>query len=157
MQSPHNLYPKHQLSMHEIASKGYAQVARDQLVFDPGSVNSKDEQGCTPLHYAAGKGHVKTLRALCHPKERIFHVDADLEAKDPNGRTPLHYAARFGHPKAIKSLILAGADKEATDRFGRTPAETGKQFGQTKAVKALEEPVEVEKKGVLRRFFSCLG
>lgn len=148
---------KYQLSLHQAAAKGYSSVVRDKAAMEPASINSADAHGLTPLHWAASKGHAKTLQALLNPEGRLLRITPDLNAKDRQGKTPLHYAARYGQPKAIAVLIQAGADTKIKDYTGKTPLDTARKFGQTAAVEAFENPEAIGKKSSLNRFFGCFG
>ena len=75
---------------------------------------ARDEDGATPLHYAAWAGAL----ALC---ERLIDAKADLRATDYAGRTPLHYAAAYGRGDVARRLLTAGADPNAPDTSGYTP------------------------------------
>ncbi|GFR05473.1 ANK_REP_REGION domain-containing protein [Trichonephila clavata] len=85
------------------------------------SVNVRDIDGKTPLHYAAftGKG-----------VELILSKGASIEAKDKNGWTPLHYAAWQNRLNAARLLVDKGANIGAKGNDGKVPlivaSETGK-------------------------------
>ena len=64
--------------------------------------NPKDNEGRTPFHLAAEKGHLP----IC---EVIF----DNNSKDINGQTPLHLAAKSGH------LIICKLISEKIKKLGR--------------------------------------
>ena len=49
-------------------------------------VNSKDNDGATPLDDAAEKGHEDVVRVL------VTELNADVNSKDNKGLTPLHEA-----------------------------------------------------------------
>lgn len=53
-------------------------------------VNSRDNEGCTPLHCASAKGHSKVVRSL-------VKRGADVYARDNNDQTPLQLAREWGH------------------------------------------------------------
>lgn len=59
--------------------------------------------GWTPLHYAASKGHVDTVRMLIANK-------AIINAPAPDGTTPLMMAAFSGSTDTVQVLLHAGAD-----------------------------------------------
>ncbi len=85
----------------------------------------------TPLHDAAFRGDVATIRQL-------VKGGADVDETDDMGATALHWAARGGHrpgphecagedaarPKVISTLLALGADPNSQDRrpkgFGRS-------------------------------------
>jgi ankyrin repeat protein len=82
----------------------------------------------TPLHEAAWKGDVETVRAL-------VGKGADINAVDALGGTPLYWAARGGHaigphrcgreaadrPAVITALLELGANPNVADRRPRVP------------------------------------
>lgn len=59
--------------------------------------------GWTPLHYAASKGQVDTVRYL-------LNQQAIVNAPAPNGTSPLMMAAFSGKREVVDALLAAGAD-----------------------------------------------
>jgi hypothetical protein len=113
-----------------------------KLLLDTGKVDvdSKDNEGRTPLSYAASDGQEAAMKLLLDTDK------VDIDSKDRDGRTPLSHAAQGGHENVAIVLLekthaidLAGATKtecnngvvELTsiqsmpkrhlDLFGRTP------------------------------------
>ena len=83
-----------------------------QAELDAGAdVMARNEDGGTPLHYAAMNGNPEVV-------ERLLELGADINAKDNDGYTPLHWASRRGHAEAVKLLLEHGAD-HAGDRDHR--------------------------------------
>ncbi|ETS84247.1 hypothetical protein PFICI_02272 [Pestalotiopsis fici W106-1] len=76
--------------------------------------DSKDEDGWTPLSYAARTGDVATVRLL---------VDrhACVNNRTGKGWMPLHLASLKGHLEAAKLLIDRGAEVDMPTRDGKTP------------------------------------
>jgi len=75
-----------------------------------------------PLHAAAARGDVDTLKALL--SDSAVRVDAP----DADGRTALLHAVLAQQPAAVRLLLAAGADPGRADRAGLTPrqaAQTG--------------------------------
>ena len=72
------------------------------LIEKGADVNTENDWGCTPLHYAADSGYVDIAKLL------IEH-GADVNAKDSDGWTPLHYALKNGHTDVAELLKKHGA------------------------------------------------
>lgn len=66
-------------------------------------VNAQDEQGETPLHKAAKKGHLTCMKLLLTNRANIY-----AEAK--NKYTPMTHAIWSGKTSAVRYLIEAGYD-----------------------------------------------
>ena len=77
-------------------------------------VNSKDNDGCTPLHWSSENGYLDIVKYL------IDH-GADVNRKDNVGWAPLHLSSYFGHLNIVKYLIKHGADVNCKTNSGRTP------------------------------------
>ena len=68
-------------------------------------VDARNQDGYTPLHWAAMDGHVETAALL-------LDRGADVDARDERGATPLHYALKKGHARTVEVLRKhGGADK----------------------------------------------
>ena len=67
-----------------------------------GVLHSVDQLGRTPVHLAAGRGHLAVLRLLMEAGARLDHADHE-------GATPLHAAATHGHEKLLVRRVLARA------------------------------------------------
>jgi ankyrin repeat protein len=66
-------------------------------------LEEKDEEGCSPLSYAAMGGHKEVA-------EYLIDNNSAVNASDAAGCTPLHAAAMLGHIEIIRLLIARGAD-----------------------------------------------
>ena len=90
-------------------------IARVQAELDEGvDVNTEDEFGFTPLHFAAWFGHNEIA-------ELLIENGADVNANALRGLTPLHDAATNISQEIIELLIENGADVNAKDEEGFTP------------------------------------
>ena len=78
------------------------------------TVDAGGEEGATPLHAAAERGHPGAINAL-------IEVGADIDARTERKATPLHAAARENKVEAVEALITAGAAIGAEDYLKRTP------------------------------------
>ena len=99
------------------AKKGDLQGVNSLLATDSKLIDARDQDGSTPLHCAAWKGHQEVVAAL-------LAAGAKVNAHNENdhwGTTPLHAAAHANQAAIAELLIEHGADVNATDREGRTP------------------------------------
>lgn len=83
-----------------------------------------DNEGRSPLHWAAYKGYADTIRLL------LFR-DAYQGRQDREGCTPLHWAALRGNIEACTILVHAGTKQELAvkDKAGFTPAQIASDKG----------------------------
>ncbi|RYP18847.1 hypothetical protein DL767_009749 [Monosporascus sp. MG133] len=93
-------------------------------------INSKDEIGKTPLHWASENGHDTVVKQL-------LQGGADANAKDKAGWTPLHLASRNGRDTVVKQLLEGGADANAKHNYGKTPLHMASRNGHDTVVKQL--------------------
>mmetsp|Transcript_89087 Transcript_89087/g.237741 ORF Transcript_89087/g.237741 Transcript_89087/m.237741 type:complete len:156 (+) Transcript_89087:1457-1924(+) len=87
----------------------------------------EDNMGKSPLHHAAARGRVATVRVL-------LELKADLNQTTKEEMTALHIAAEVGHADAVKALLEAGADPTVCDQHGRFPADLVPRGPRGKAV-----------------------
>ena len=80
--------------------------------------NCRDDEGRSPLHWAADGGHAGVIAAL-------LAMGAEVDAVDDEGQTALHYAATVESAESCRLLLEAGADPEAEDDDGDTPESLG--------------------------------
>ena len=78
------------------------------------NVNSRFDDGQTPLHLAAIYGHNAIAKYLLENNE-------DTTDQDSSGATPLHEAVRYGNVEIAKALLNSGANVNARDNLGKTP------------------------------------
>lgn len=77
-------------------------------------VRERDAMGRTILHFAAGQGDVRLLRAVLARRP-------DVNALTHSGQTPLIYAANGTYNDNTRLLLAAGADVNLADNTGLTP------------------------------------
>jgi len=91
-------------------------VAAAKLVQSGDNVNQQDEQGWTPLNYAAGKGDLSLVKLLVENGADIFKVGRDM-------RTPYQIALAAGRVAVAKYL------REMEDNFpGEKPLRPERKY-----------------------------
>jgi ankyrin repeat protein/L-ascorbate metabolism protein UlaG (beta-lactamase superfamily) len=96
------------------AAKGGNLAKVQELVGkDPELVKAKDKEGETPLHAAAGAGHIAIV-------EYLLTKGAEIDARNNDNQNPLLHAAYYGKAPVVQLLLDKGADFNERDRYGRT-------------------------------------
>lgn len=105
----------------------------------------RDKRGMTPLHLAAAKGRLPTVKYLVehHQKQQPgagSTREAYLEAKDSEGKTPLHVACFYGQLAVVQYLVeSACANVESRDNLGNSPLDTARSSHRKSIVDFLEQ------------------
>lgn len=103
--------------LHRATSSGDAETVTALLAYEPLSdfidVNAKDEEGSSPLIYAACFGYIEVAKALVAGK-------ADVNLQDKNGWPPLMWAMNNKHEGIVKILLENGASPSTKNSKGRT-------------------------------------
>ena len=115
----------------EAADEGKITEIKRQLDFGK-DVNSKNQFGATPLHFAAKQGH-KNLAAILI----IEGADTNAEAYDKS--TPLHSAVISGYKEVAEQLIANGAEVNAKGYEGSTPLDKAIEFKHSDTVDLLRK------------------
>mmetsp|Transcript_33667 Transcript_33667/g.69452 ORF Transcript_33667/g.69452 Transcript_33667/m.69452 type:complete len:514 (-) Transcript_33667:25-1566(-) len=89
-------------SLHLAAKNGLVTEIAERLE-EGADVNATDDQGLTPVAYAAGRGHVPALAALCA-------CGADLRCRDAQQNSAFHLAAAYDRVDVIKFLDRVSED-----------------------------------------------
>ncbi|TYJ56724.1 hypothetical protein B9479_002494 [Cryptococcus floricola] len=97
---------------HSLAARQIG-LARSLLNDDPKLINVKDEDGRTPLQWAATTSSLSMLQLL-------LNYNPDLEARDTMGWTALMIASASGHIEIVKELLDAGAKVDSSNEKGQT-------------------------------------
>jgi len=107
----------------EPSAEGGFRAVRELMLGEGAEVDTQDDQGRTPLHYAAECGYPEVVRTL-------LSRGADVNARDNQGQTPLLLCrnrvfdtsriAEVNHLDTAKLLVTHGADVNAKDNGGDT-------------------------------------
>ncbi len=107
-------YMTHGDSFRRVCEEGDVDVVKAVVERTQVDLGAIDDDGKTPLHFAAVNGHLPVVQYLCEQ-------GADKEARDDSGRTPLYQAAFNCHLPVVQYLYEQGADKEARNEYDHTP------------------------------------
>jgi hypothetical protein len=90
-------------------------------------IDLPDDNGYTPLHYAAQSGFVPLVKLL------LKHWAYPNAETVNERRTPLHFAAAMGFTEVVALLVASGGDLDAEDFTGTTPREIAASPGPMRA------------------------
>ncbi|KAM8814141.1 ankyrin repeat domain-containing protein 42 isoform 1-T1 [Rhynchonycteris naso] len=91
---------------HVAAFKGDLEILKKLIEDGVININERDTDGSTPMHKAAGQGHIECLQWM-------IKMGADSNITNKAGEKPSDVAKRFAHLAAIK--LLEGLQKYDTD------------------------------------------
>lgn len=100
------------------------------IELDITAVNPSESGIDTPLHAAAGGGHLDVL-------ELLLSSGADVSASANDDSQPLHYAARNGHVQICEALLEAGSRVSTRNKGGLTPLHKATQNGHAQCAEIL--------------------
>ncbi|PBD16151.1 ankyrin repeat domain-containing protein [Wolbachia endosymbiont of Drosophila subpulchrella] len=104
----------------------------NSLINKGANVNATDQDGKTPLHWAAVKGHEEVVEALL----KVNGIN--VNATDQGGKTPLHLAARDNNKEIVEALLkVNGINVNAQDKDDSTPLHWAAVKGHEEVVEAL--------------------
>ena len=156
--------PDQHTPLYYACQHGRVDVARRLITNCQCSIESKDVQGCTPLHTAAQYGQVETLKYLLHrlfnhevsgltvkltPDSKLSHTLASKfqqklsdQHRDQSGNTPLHTACVHGQINIVQLLTCEmGCDPNITNFEGLSCLHLAAQYGHLPLVRYLVEEV----------------
>ena len=116
----------------DAARAGNLEAAKQYLVAGA-DVDFRNQQGFTPLHVAAQKGHNKVAELLI-AKGANVNTSGRLI-----GTTPLDSAALLGHKEMVELLIDSGADINPQIITGETPLQRAEQRGHSAIAEILRK------------------
>ena len=127
------------------------------------SVEARDDNGWTPLHWAAFRGTSEIITAILDTGVPVDPLDAEgvaplhvaargkrpsnistlldagsaIDVQDESGETPLHFAAKHATSSEIALLLAAGADVDSRNGSGETPLHLAAQSGTSNGIETL--------------------
>ena len=145
------LSPEHQLFT--AIRNGYLQKLQHLLINRPSLIDTRNEDGLSPLLYAAHTAHhsgdqravefllttgatldLYTAAALGY-QDHVVNITQrnpqSLHTAGPWGRTTLHWAVSGGHDALVEWLIGHGVQLEHSDNFGCTPIHLTAELGHS--------------------------
>lgn len=93
-------------------------------------VELADQDGWTPLHFAALSGNCEIASQLLHRASNRVRRGQSCNS----GATPLHFAAAMGNNQIVELLLKNGANLAVVDRYGMKPVEHAVMCGWPKTV-----------------------
>ncbi|WP_265025372.1 ankyrin repeat domain-containing protein [Wolbachia endosymbiont (group B) of Pammene fasciana] len=97
-----------------------------------GNVNTADQDGWNPLHFAVASGSIGVV-------EILIANGVNVNVADQNGFTPLHCAAHNANKEIVELLLDKGANVDAVNQNGCTPLHCATINGHEEIVELLLE------------------
>ncbi len=116
--------------IHDAATNGDLGQIKTILSDNPTQVNDKDARNNTPLHLAAGGGHLEVVKFL-------VSKGADINLGDNENSPPIVNAALRSHPEIVRFMLDNGASATLADDNGATALHFGCMGGDTLIVRML--------------------
>ncbi|KAJ7386254.1 hypothetical protein OS493_010658 [Desmophyllum pertusum] len=123
----------HRVGLHQACREGLVDLVRTLLQGSAPTINTLDEEGFAPLHYAARYDRAEIVKLL-------IEASADLNIcsdGDNKFTTPLQMTARFNSPDTARLLILNGADVAKQSNYGQQALHYAARRGNLKVVQVL--------------------
>ncbi|XP_030850028.1 ankyrin repeat, PH and SEC7 domain containing protein secG-like [Strongylocentrotus purpuratus] len=118
----------------DAAKKGHTETVAALIRWKRSDVvNTCDDMGNAPLHYASEAGHDLTVQELI---KALADVN-DTNFYEAHEQTPLHLAAANGWIRTVKQLLKANARVDKTDLYEVTPLHLACKNGHIDMVKLL--------------------
>jgi hypothetical protein len=114
-----------------VARFGLKEMVRLLLAKDV-DIESRDAEGETALHQAAGKGQDDVVRLL-------VNSGAEVSARKNDGSIALHLAARWGHESTVRLLLERGANAATQDDDEMMPQHVAANYGHENVMRLLTQ------------------
>ena len=117
-------------AIHTAALQGDLEKVRSLLKADPGLVNSADESGLNPLHYAAMTGEIAVV-------DLLLAENAPINGSFRLKASPLWFAALGGKKEVLEALLDHGAKVDVVGVDGKTALSVAALLGREEIVEVL--------------------
>ena len=127
-----------QTPLSRAAEEGHEVVVRLLLSRDDVAADSRDNEGRTPLSWAAEFSWAAEAGKEAVVRLLLSRDDVVSDSRDIDGRTPLSRAAQRGHEGTVRLLLNQGdVIADSRDNRGRTPLSWAATEGQDAVVRLL--------------------
>mmetsp|Transcript_22263 Transcript_22263/g.41005 ORF Transcript_22263/g.41005 Transcript_22263/m.41005 type:complete len:325 (+) Transcript_22263:119-1093(+) len=123
----------------ELVTEGNIEGVMEALKAVPFLLLQRDQDGMSPLHWAADRGFCELAELLLKEASKLPQKDGEadavstlLSARDDNGDTALHYAVNAENDGIAQLLVSWGASTALTNEDGETPASLAQELGWEK-------------------------
>ena len=110
-------------------------ASAEKLVKSGIDINCRNKHDRTPLHWAAGNGHLEIIKLL-------LDEGAVIDACDKFGMDALLWSAWFGHKHCIQHMIHAGVSKSSRNKHGSTWLHCATQNNRLNVVEILAQEMQ---------------
>lgn len=119
--------------LHHAAKRGDLELVQKLLSSNGNlpAINEADEDGFTPIMYAAKIGDVTIMTLL-------INKGADVNAQNKAGATALMLASKYGHFGTVKTLVNNGADPRIKTNNDYTAQQLASMYGHDDVVDYLK-------------------
>lgn len=116
---------------HWATEMGHKELVLFLLDKDPILLNTKTNEGLSPINIAAWRGDKAMV-------ELLLAQGAEIDDKTKWGEIPLHHAVTFEHLDVCEFLLKSGSNMFAEDKLSRTPYMIVMQKGSAKMKQLFE-------------------
>ncbi|XP_032875200.1 transient receptor potential cation channel subfamily A member 1 [Amblyraja radiata] len=132
IQNMDELTSQKNINIFKLVDSGDITLIEKLMEEDHDCLSRMDEDKSSPLHHAAGAGHLNILTLI------IEHANFEiLNVIDCNGNTPLHWAAEKNQTHIVQTLLDKGANPNILNNIYLSPLHVAMSLNHNGVVKAL--------------------